>query len=159
MQKFDAYASRGSMWNRWDPHIHAPGTAMNDQFSGADPWREFNERVSVQDLPIRALGITDYFLVDTYERAKEEKSKGGLAGVDLLFPKVEIRLSTGTGSNAHLLFSPDDVDHLDRIRRLMASFKFRYLDDEFRCERPELIGLGRAHDSAIVDEGAASRRE
>lgn len=27
----DVDLSRGSLWNRWDPLIHAPGTAMNDQ--------------------------------------------------------------------------------------------------------------------------------
>ncbi|MDE1714391.1 AAA family ATPase (plasmid) [Chromobacterium amazonense] len=152
-------SSRGSLWNRWDPHIHAPGTAMNDQYSGADPWREFFSRVDGQDSPIRALGITDYFLVDTYEQACRAKAAGSLPGVHFLFPNVEIRLSTGTVSssalNAHLLFSPNDCDHLDRIRRLMAGFKFRYQRDEFRCERSELIRLGRAHDPSIVDERVA----
>ena len=28
--------------------------------------------------------------------------------------------------NAHLLFSPDEPDHLDRTRRLLATFTFRY---------------------------------
>jgi len=159
MVKLDADSSRGSLWHRWDPHIHAPGTAMNDQFSGADPWREFFEGVDRQDPPIRALGITDYFLVDTYEKARAGKASGSLPSVELLFPNVEIRLSIGTSSNsainAHLLFSPDDIDHVDRIRRLMSTFKFRYLKDEFRCERSELMRLGRAHDAKIVDDGAA----
>ncbi|MDG0835745.1 hypothetical protein EXH51_23735 [Pelomonas saccharophila] len=132
---------------------------MNDQFSGADPWPEFFDKVDQQDSPIRALGITDYFLIDTYEKACAAKAQGSLPAVALLFPNVEIRLSIGTSSssaiNAHLLFSPDDVDHLDRIRRLMASFKFRYAKDEFRCERSELIRLGRAHDSSIVDDTKA----
>lgn len=159
MIKEEADSSRGSLWNRWDPHIHAPGTAMNDQYSGADPWREFFERVDGQAPPIRALGITDYFLIDTYEQACQAKAEGSLPGVHFLFPNIEIRLSTGTVSssaiNAHLLFSPSDADHLERIRRLMGGFKFRYLRDEFRCERSELIRLGRAHDTSIVDERAA----
>jgi AAA domain, putative AbiEii toxin, Type IV TA system len=152
-------STRGSLWNRWDPHIHAPGTAMNDQYSGADPWREFFSRVDGQDPPIRALGITDYFLIDTYEEVCRAKAVGRLPGVHFLFPNVEIRLSTGTVSssalNAHLLFSPNDDDHLERIRRLMAGFKFRYQRDEFRCERSELIRLGRAHDPSIVDDQTA----
>lgn len=147
------------MWHRWDPHIHAPGTAMNDQFSGTDPWGEFFRRVDAQDPPIRALGITDYFLVETYEQALRAKMAGNLPGVHFLFPNVEIRLSTGTvgGSaiNAHLLFSPDETDHLERIRRLMSGFEFRYQNDAFRCERSELVRLGRKHDPSIVDELAA----
>jgi energy-coupling factor transporter ATP-binding protein EcfA2 len=159
MSEIEAEAFRGSMWHRWDPHIHAPGTAMNDQFSGADPWQEFFERVDRQDPPMRALGITDYFLIDTYQRAREAKDGGSLPGVELLFPNIEIRLSTGTASdaaiNAHLLFSPDEPDHLDRIRRLLATFTFRYQKDQFRCERSELIRLGRIHDPKILDDGPA----
>lgn len=159
MSRHKIDTSRGALWHRWDPHIHAPGTAMNDQYSGTDPWREFISQVDRQDPPIRVLGITDYFLVDTYEKALHAKAAGSLPGVELLFPNVEVRLSLGTGSNsainAHLLFSPEDKDHLDRIRRLMASFKFRYQRDEFRCERSELIRLGRAHNLSIIDDGPA----
>ena len=28
---------QGSVWHRWDPHIHTPGTALEDQFN--DDWR------------------------------------------------------------------------------------------------------------------------
>ena len=159
MSKSAVDTSRGSLWHRWDPHIHAPGTAMNDQYGGADPWSEFFTRVDQQQPAIRALGITDYFLIDTYEEACEAKAAGRLPGVELLFPNVEIRLSLGTGANsainAHLLFSPDEKDHVERIRRLLSGFKFRYMKDEFRCERAELMRLGRAHDATIIDNGVA----
>ena len=29
-----AHDPRGSRWHRWDPHLHAPGTLLNDQFGG-----------------------------------------------------------------------------------------------------------------------------
>jgi hypothetical protein len=32
--------ARGSVWHRWDPHLHGPGTLRIDQFNGADPWEE-----------------------------------------------------------------------------------------------------------------------
>lgn len=159
MKDVESDKTRGSLWQRWDPHIHAPGTAMNDQFSGDDPWAEFCDRVNQQEPTLKVLGITDYFLIDTYEAALSVKAAGRLPGVELLFPNVEIRLSIGTSSNsainAHLLFSPEAADHLERIRRLMAGFKFRYQRDEFRCERSELIRLGRAHDPSIFDDGVA----
>jgi hypothetical protein len=28
--------NRGSEWRRWEPHIHSPGTILNNQFGGAD---------------------------------------------------------------------------------------------------------------------------
>jgi len=24
----------GSLWHRWEPHVHAPGTLLNNQFKG-----------------------------------------------------------------------------------------------------------------------------
>jgi len=30
--------SIGSAWHRWEPHIHAPGTILNNQFGAVDPW-------------------------------------------------------------------------------------------------------------------------
>jgi hypothetical protein len=53
----------GSKWHRWDPHIHAPGTSLNDQYLGPDPWGDFLARVEASEPPVRALGITDYYSV------------------------------------------------------------------------------------------------
>jgi len=33
--------SRGAEWRRWEPHIHAPGTVMNNQFSGSNAWGDY----------------------------------------------------------------------------------------------------------------------
>lgn len=33
--------NRGSEWRRWEPHIHAPGTVMNNQFSGPNAWGDY----------------------------------------------------------------------------------------------------------------------
>ena len=33
--------SRGSEWHRWEPHIHAPGTLMNNQFRGPSAWDDY----------------------------------------------------------------------------------------------------------------------
>ena len=40
--------SRGSEWNRWEFHIHTPGTLKNDHFSGRDieeKWKTFYENI------------------------------------------------------------------------------------------------------------------
>jgi len=33
--------SKGSEWRRWEPHIHAPGTVMNDQYKGPTAWDDY----------------------------------------------------------------------------------------------------------------------
>jgi len=91
----------GSVWHRWEPHIHAPGTVLNDQYGGGTPaWDEFLSRVERADPPIRALGVTDYYSLQLYERAVEEKRKGRLSGIDLLFPNVEMRLAVTSNRRA-----------------------------------------------------------
>ncbi len=47
----------GSVWHRWDPHIHTPETILNDQFNGEDPWNSFLSQIESSDPQIRALGI------------------------------------------------------------------------------------------------------
>lgn len=158
---FEAVSTRGSMWHRWDPHIHAPGTALNDQYKGADPWNDFLTRVENSDPPIRVLGITDYFGIDGYVETVNRRNSGRLAGVGLIFPNVEFRLSIetnkGSAINIHLLFSPDAADHVGRIRHFLDGLAFKYLGETFRCNRADLTRLGRVHSPQIADDVAAYR--
>jgi hypothetical protein len=70
---------RGSEWHRWDPHIHAPGTVLNDQFSG--DWETYLTRIEGSSPGIEALGVTDYFSIRTYREIREWKNKGRLGNV------------------------------------------------------------------------------
>lgn len=149
----------GSKWHRWDPHIHAPGTVLNNQYRGPDPWEEFLTRVETLSPRIRALGITDYYSVDVYQEVLARRNAGRLAEVDLIFPNVELRYGIGTGKgspiNFHLLVSPDDPEHVDQIRRFLRALTFSAHGESFRCDRSDLIRLGRAHDKTLTDERAA----
>src|SRR5437868_1422680 len=108
--------SRGSEWHRWEPHIHAPGTLLEDRFPAKDGWKLYFAALEAASPTLRALGVTDYCIPRSYERVKIEKDKGRLAGCDLLFANIELRLDTGTVKgnfvNIHLLVSPEDPDHL-----------------------------------------------
>jgi hypothetical protein len=33
--------NRGWEWRRWEPHIHTPGTVLNNQFGAVDPWAAY----------------------------------------------------------------------------------------------------------------------
>jgi len=78
--------TRGSEWRRWEPHIHAPGTILNNQF-GADPWEEYLTTLESLTPTIEALAVTDYYVTDAYEEVLNRKSAGRLPGVQLIFPK------------------------------------------------------------------------
>jgi energy-coupling factor transporter ATP-binding protein EcfA2 len=150
---------RGSVWRRWDPHIHTPGTILNDQFAGPDTWEEYLKRIESATPTVQALGITDYWSLDRYEEVLAYKAGGRLRDIALIFPNVEIRFAIGTSSgspiNAHLLISPEDPDHLARARSFLARLSFDAHKESYCCTREDLIRLGRAHDpDALSDEQA-----
>lgn len=151
--------TRGSVWNRWDPHIHTPGTILSDHYPAADGWEQFLSRIETSEPRVRALGITDYFSTATYEQVRAHKAAGRLRDVDLIFPNVELRLGVGTdkGSpvNIHLLVSPDDKDHLARLHGFLSDLRFEAKGERYRCTPGDIIRLGRAHDAdATSDERA-----
>src|ERR1700730_3718497 len=152
--------TRGSMWHRWDPHLHAPGTLLSDQFEGN--WETYLRRIETSAPLIRALGVTDYFCIQTYRRVRELKAKGRLASVALVFPNVEMRLDIKTEKkspiNIHLLFSPEDEDHEAEIERVLGQLKFEYRDRSYTCTLPELVALGKEYlEQSDVDEFHARR--
>ena len=91
----------GSMWRKWDLHVHTPASILNNQF-GKD-WDKYiynlftkaiNEKISV-------IGITDYYSIAGYKKVLEylnddEKLK------DIF--KLEIE---------------QDVNYIDRIKRIL----------------------------------------
>lgn len=150
---------RGSVWRRWDPHIHTPGTAMNNQF-GPDSWDDYLTRIEQSEPRIEALGVTDYCSIDEYEKVvHQQQVVGRLPNVGLIFPNIELRLPTATRNdhpvNIHLLVSPEDPSHIEETRRFLRTLKFSSGKESYVCEPGDLIRLGKAHDESITDDGAA----
>ncbi|MHB8190679.1 MAG: TrlF family AAA-like ATPase [Ferrimicrobium sp.] len=153
---------QGSLWRRWDPHIHAPGTLLNDQFGGNGSIDDYLDAIEAASPSLEAVGVTDYLTTRCYEAVAAAKhDKGRLAGVALLFPNIELRLSIETkkskGINLHLLVSPDDPRHLERLNHFLARLTFEYKKDKYTCAPADLARLGRAHDPSLPDDGAALR--
>lgn len=150
---------RGSEWQRWEPHIHAPGTVMNNQFTGASAWGDYLSALESVTPSIEAIAVTDYYVIETYEQVLEHKKAGRLPSAKLIFPNVELRLDVAAKKgfvNIHLLVCPDESDHLDQLRRFLARLSFLAFDDRFNCTRDELIRLGKRTDTKITDDNAAS---
>jgi hypothetical protein len=108
---------------------------------------------------IRAIGVTDYYSAETYERVVEAKKAGRLSGYDLIFPNIEMRLALGTIKgkwiNVHLLVSPEDPRHLEELKRFLKRITFKAHEDTYACDKSDLIKLGKTSDSKIVDDGPA----
>ncbi|MBN9743559.1 hypothetical protein DMP23_21190 [Amycolatopsis sp. A1MSW2902] len=102
----------GSVWRKWDLHVHAPGTVLNDCYGGATDanWETFCDIVHSSDVDV--VGIADYFRADSffefvarYEQRYPESEK-------VFFPNVELRLNeavndAGDTVDMHVLFRPD----------------------------------------------------
>jgi ABC-type lipoprotein export system ATPase subunit len=149
--------ARGSEWNRWDPHIHAPGTVLNDQFGG--DWAAYLKAIDESTPSIRSLGITDYCTIQTYREVRRWKEAGKLPKIQLVFPNVEMRFDVGTakgkGINLHLLFSPEKVDHENEIERILGQLSFESRGRTFHCTRTDLVALGKMFNPDIKDEEPA----
>ncbi len=152
--------NRGSVWRRWEPHIHAPGTVLEDRFPKKNGWELYFDALESLSPPLEVIGVTDYCITRSYERFKEKKEKNQrLPECELLFPNIELRLNTGTVKgnfvNIHLLVSPDDPNHVSELNRFLGRLVFPAYDDEFTCTFSDLIRLGKcAHDGEIDSEGA-----
>lgn len=160
MAPFLSHNPRGSVWHRWDPHLHTPGTLLNDQFRGT--WDSYLDKIRKSSPSIHALGITDYFCIEGYRKVREQFKKGDLGEVVFLFPNVEMRMDIKTEKkipiNIHLLFSPEDPNHENEIDRILGQLKFEYKDRCYACTLPELAALGKEHlGSTAIDELHARR--
>lgn len=151
--------NRGSEWRRWEPHIHAPGTVINNQFRGPNAWHDYLTALEHATPLIEAIAVTDYYVTDTYEKVLQYQKAGRLPAVKLIFPNVELRLDVATAKggfvNLHLFVSPEDPRHVEELQRLLSRLQFNVMQDRFDCTRTDLIRLGKKADPRITDDHAA----
>lgn len=152
MNKF----ATGSLWRKWDLHVHSPASALENQFDGStdeERWSFYIEKLkTITDVSV--IGITDYFSIEGYKRVRSE----GLKNFDLVVPNVELRMlpvtKTETPINIHVIFNPEIVDELDS--KFFSGLEYQYQGENFKCTRSDLIKLGRKYknDSTLAEEAA-----
>lgn len=151
---------QGSIWNKWDLHIHCPTSAFNNQFEGKDEEEKWDKYLSdlEKHSDVIAIGVTDYFSIDGFKKMKGFKDEGRIPDIDLLIPNVELRIIPATGKkrkiNLHILFNPLIADSLDED--FFAELRFQYKDGSYKLTERSLIELGRAYsENACLDEKTA----
>lgn len=106
--------NQGSIWRKWDLHIHSPLSYLNNQYpkinNTSEPdWEAFISKIEQTDLSV--IGITDYFSIEGYKKIVEFKKQGRLPKVDCILPNIELRLhylaDKDRRINLHIIFSDD----------------------------------------------------
>ncbi|MGZ3756239.1 MAG: hypothetical protein ACXVAY_14200 [Mucilaginibacter sp.] len=160
---------RGSQWHKWNIHVHTKGTNKNDQFTSAsmdDFFFTFFKKAVEQQ--ICAIGITDYFSVENYQKAKQyvaqihEKvdaggaklfSDGDIAFINqiFIFPNIELRMLPSTDSgkliNIHCLVNPAYVSELEN-----SFFNSIENQDRYKMNRTGIIDYGKALKPALNND-------
>lgn len=159
----------GSVWRRWDLHIHTKGTNKNDQFSSSADFNAYCITMLKKAVVkrIAAIGVTDYFSIDNYKKVVDFISK-----IDemtdfsddekkfikkiLILPNVELRMlpvtATGKLVNIHCIFNPMIVPKLDN--KFFASIECSDGITKHKMNRQGLIEFGRSFDSSLDDAAA-----
>jgi hypothetical protein len=101
---------RGSEWRKWDLHVHAPGTKLNDCYGSPPDWDRFCRILEESDVDV--FGLTDYFALDTFFACVEHFRRLYPSSRKVFFPNLELRLTesvdaSGREVHAHLLLRPD----------------------------------------------------
>ncbi len=155
--------SRGSEWNRWDLHIHTPGTLKNDQFEGNtldEQWEKFYSDIAKYigdgtntQHKIVAMGVTDYLSINNYLKIKADGILDKL--IPFIFPNVELRITPiaqQSPINIHCLFNPKIANQLEG--RFFSKLKFAKGSTSFSASDTELIRFGKSIDSSLSDTAA-----
>lgn len=103
---------RGSEWRKWDLHLHAPGTKLNDGYTRKDGRPDLEQFCQiVHDSDVAVIAVTDYFSLDGYFDVREKYSALYPRDSLLILPNLELRLSVAVNRqdqevNVHLIFRP-----------------------------------------------------
>jgi len=137
---------RGSEWRKWDLHLHAPSTKLNDQFrlSTGDVLDNYCRVLNESDVSV--FGITDYFSADGYFSVKDRFSTLYPTSTKLLLCNIELRISETVNQaneevNTHLIFNTLIPNFESQIKTFLQELKTNKTDQFGRNLRAdELIG-------------------
>src|SRR5690606_1739472 len=119
---------RGSIWRKWDLHLHTPDTKLNpngyELSDNSDKWLKYCEILETSDVSV--FGITDYFSIDNYLffldlfKSKYPESK------KVFFPNIEFRLDVSVNKNGeevniHVIFS--DKVSIEDIKSFLSKLE------------------------------------
>src|SRR6266404_15108 len=126
--------SVGSIWAKWDLHVHTPASLVhNYPGDSTEAWANFLDDLEALPSDFKVLGINDYLFLDGYRRIRDERANGRLQNIELALPVVELRIRAFGGSesklsrvNYHVIFADEidpDVIEAQFLNRLWAHYE------------------------------------
>jgi len=118
---------KGSMWGKWDLHVHSPASAG---YKGT--YESLLQSIIETDCSV--VGINDYVSVDGYKTITKKIEEEGIdIGDTKLLPVVEFRMnnillnkggtaSNGTRINFHIIFN-SEIDSIEHIENFIKNLK------------------------------------
>lgn len=122
----------GSVWNKWDLHVHSPGTKKANIYKKDNTtWDEFYNILELSD--VKVFGITDYFCIDTYFKVRDEFYKKYPDSKKVFFPNIELNLDRSSngkndGYNVHLILDNKLPD--EKIIKFLSNIILDIKDDD-----------------------------
>lgn len=121
--------AKGSVWRKWDLHIHTPASLIANDYGGDTPeaWEAFIAGIEEMSSDIKVIGINDYLFIDGYKKVLEYKKSGRLKNIELILPVIEFRLREFVGSeklkriNYHVIFADESIIKPDVIEAQFLS--------------------------------------
>ncbi len=155
---------RGSIWRKWDLHIHTPYSYLNNGFGDDfDLYVKTLFKTAISK-NIASIGITDYFTIDGYKKINEDylnkpdKLKELFSDEEierikqiLILPNIEFRLHdlvNGRRINFHVIFS-NEVNIGDIEEHFLHDLDFVHESQPFerdnsrKLKKSNLIELGK----------------
>ncbi|MBT3209831.1 MAG: hypothetical protein HN704_11670 [Bacteroidetes bacterium] len=156
--------SRGSIWRKWDLHIHTPYSVLNNGFDNDfDLYVQTLFKTAISK-NIATIGITDYFTIDGYKKIIEEyinnsEKLNELFSSEeiykikqiLILPNIEFRLHDLVNNrriNFHVIFS-NEVPVRDIEEHFLHDLDFVHESQPFdkdntrKLKKSNLIELGK----------------
>jgi hypothetical protein len=123
------HSPTGSVWRRWDLHLHSPGTKLSNHYGTTSPavWNQYIEFLENSDVAV--FGITDYFSFDNYVHTVDLYEKTYPDGKKIFFPNIEFRLVESIGParknvHCHVIFDNNkDICPQEKITQFLSELE------------------------------------
>lgn len=127
-------STQGSLWRRWDLHLHTPETKLANDYKVAegDVWDTYLDALEASD--VQVFGLTDYFSCDNYFIAVKKYRQRFPDGEKVFFPNIELRLSDaigreGNSPDMHVVFDNNpDVCPEEKITTFLQNLQTHHTD-------------------------------